>query len=310
MRRTLVIGLALAAVLAGCQREQDPQAQNRSTCLNANAAAQPRVDACTALIDAGVLTQAERADALAARGVAHRSAGQVTAGLRDFEAALRVNERQADALEGRAAILIASGQLDAAEPMIERLIAAGGRLDQAHLMEGDIALGRGDAVSAAAAYDQAIAANGDLALAYARRARAKEQLGDHEAARADYDAAIRKDGALAAARAGRCWLNLTQKTDLEQARNDAEASVAAAPRLVEAQLCRGVLQLQGGEWANARASFEVALSVEPGNPVALFGHGVARRRSGDDAGSEDMNQARDFDHHIGETFDELGVETY
>jgi hypothetical protein len=37
---------------------------------------------------------------------------------------------------------------------------------------------------------------------------------------------------------------------------------------------------------------------------------VARRRGGDGAGLTDMNQARDFDHHIGERFDQLGVATY
>jgi Flp pilus assembly protein TadD len=86
--------------------------------------------------------------------------------------------------------------------------------------------------------------------------------------------------------------------------------VAAAPENVEAQLCRGVLQLRGGDWANARAAFEAALAVEPGNPTALFGRGVARRRSGDNDGRDDMNRARDFDRHIGERFDELRVATF
>ena len=95
-----------------------------------------------------------------------------------------------------------------------------------------------------------------------------------------------------------------------QARNDAEAAVTADARQVDAQLCRGILQLRGGEWENARHAFEAALAVEPGNPTALFGRGVARRRSGEGAGREDMNQARDFDSHIGEAFDEWGVETF
>ncbi len=310
MWRELLIGLAAVMAIAGCQRQDDPLSQSRMVCADQRAAAEARVAACTELVDSGVLSSPEKADALAARGLAHGAVGEVTASLRDFEAALRLNERQADALEGRAAILIRSGQLDAAEPMLERLIAAGQKLDRAHLMQGDIALARGDAVAAAAAYDEAINRNRDLAVAYARRARAKDQLGDHDGARADFDAAIQRDGALAEARAGRCWHNLRQKTDLEQARNDAEAAAAADPRSIDAQLCRGVLQLQNGEWANARVSFEAVLVVEPGNPTALFGRGVARRRSGDDAGREDMNQARDFDHHIGETFDDLDVETY
>jgi hypothetical protein len=37
---------------------------------------------------------------------------------------------------------------------------------------------------------------------------------------------------------------------------------------------------------------------------------VARRRSGDRDGRDDMNQARDFEPHIARAFEELGVETY
>jgi Flp pilus assembly protein TadD len=79
---------------------------------------------------------------------------------------------------------------------------------------------------------------------------------------------------------------------------------------VEGQLCRGVLQLREEQWAEAKTSFEAALAVESGNPIALFGRGVARRRSGDRDGTEDMNQARDFDGNIGQQFDRFGVRTY
>jgi len=68
--------------------------------------------------------------------------------------------------------------------------------------------------------------------------------------------------------------------------------------------------LREGEWGNAKTSFEAALAVESGNPIALFGHDVARRRSGDNDGTDDMNLARDFDGHIGQQFDDLGVRTY
>lgn len=303
--------LAAALLLAACQQEAaDPLAQNRAVCVDAERAAPARIEACTTLLESGELDEAARAEAQAHRGAAHRAAGDVTAALRDFEAALRASAEQPQALEGRASILLASGQLDAAEPLVDRLIASGHALAAAHLMKGDIAVVRGDHAAAIAAYDAALAEDPTLALALAHRARAKLRQGDAEGARADYDAAIRANGALAEARAGRCWLNLNEGRDFEQARNDAEAAVAAEPRLVEAQLCRGVLQLRGGEWANAQTSFETVLEIESGNPAALFGRGVARRRSGENEGREDMNLARDFDRHIGERFDEWGVETY
>jgi tetratricopeptide (TPR) repeat protein len=308
MRRAAWLAAALA--LAACDREVDPLAESRAACADVERAPQDRVAACSTLLETGELDDAARAETQAHRGAAQRAAGDVTAALRDFESALRLDADQPAALEGRASILLASGQLDAAEPLIDRLIALGHALSVAHVMKGDIAALRGDHPAAIASYDAALEEDRSNALAYAHRARSRQRQGDADGARADYDAAIRTNGALAEARAGRCWLNLREERDFEQARNDAEAAAAAEPGLVEAQLCRGVLQLRGGEWASAQASFEAALAVESGNPIALFGRGVARRRSGDAQGREDMNLARDFDRRIGETFDDWGVETY
>lgn len=307
MKRWLALGIVLA--LAACQ-PRDPLAQDRAACADADRGAEARIEACTRLVESDVLDDAERAEAQALRGVAHYDNDAVTPALRDFEAALRLDENNARALEGRAQILLASGQLDAAEPLVDRLIETGGPSANALRIKGDIALQRGEYSDAIEHFDDAISVDSGLALAYAHRARAKERLQDAVGARADYAAAIQADGTLAEARAGRCWLNLREGRDLAQARNDAEAAVAADPQLVDGQLCRGVLQLRGGEWANARASFDAALAVQPGSAAALFGRGVARRRSGDDDGRDDMNQARDFDEHIGEAYDDWGVETF
>jgi tetratricopeptide (TPR) repeat protein len=307
MKRWLAVGIV--AALAACE-PTDPLAQDRAVCANAARAAEERVAACTRLIESGELDERAQAETQALRGDAHRNGDAVTPALRDYEAALRLDEGNARALEGRAGILLVSGQLDAAEPLVDRLIAAGNASAGALRIKGDIALQRGAYTDAIEHFDDAISADGRLAIAYAHRARAKERLEDSAGALADYDSAIRMDGTLADARAGRCWLNLREGRDLSQARNDAEAAVAAEPRLVDAQICRGVLQLRGGEWENARRAFDAALAVEPGNPAALFGRGVARRRGGDRDGREDMNQARDFDGHIGEAFDDWGVETF
>lgn len=307
MRRWFAAGLMLAA--AACQ-PPDPLAQDRAACANVSVAAGDRVAACTRLFESGELDDAARAETQALRADAHYDAGAVTPALRDYEAALHLDENNPRALEGRAVILLASGQLDAAEPLVDRLIERNAASANVLRIKGDIALQRSAYTDAIEYYDDAIAQDGRLALAYAHRARAKERLGDADGARADYGSAIQIDGALAEARAARCWLNLREQRDLDQARNDAEAAVAAEPRSVDAQLCRGVLQLRGGEWANAQRAFEAALQVEPGNPTALFGRGVARRRGGDGAGREDMNQARDFNRHIGEAFDEWGVATF
>ncbi len=211
MRRWLGLGIVLA--LAACE-PADPLARDRAACAEAGRASDERVAACTRLIESGELDDAARAEMQALRGDAHHSADAVTPALRDYEAALRLNENNARALQGRAGILLASGQLDAAELLLDRLIASGEASGDAMRMRGDIALQRAAYTDAIEHYDDALAADGRLALAYAHRARAKERLRDVEGARTDYTEAIRIDGALAEARAGRCWLNVMHEGDI------------------------------------------------------------------------------------------------
>lgn len=305
-----LLGASLACVLVACE-EPDPLAGVRAACANAESEAEARIEACGTLIASGTLSEADRAAALAHRGSALYEAGDAEGANADFRAALAVDEANTDAMLGRALVLVDSGQLDAAEPLAQRLIEAGAHLSQAHLIVGDIALRRGDIGAATEAFDRAIEADARNAEAFAQRARTKIGNEDPVGALADYDAAIRINPQLSPAYAGRCWVRVLQEDgDLAAARRDADEAASLDPRNVQGQLCRGLLQLRAEEWDSARDSYNAALEVEPGNPQALFGRGVARRRGGDRAGTEDMNLARDFDRHVGEWFDERGVRTF
>ncbi|MGE0740933.1 MAG: tetratricopeptide repeat protein [Hyphomonadaceae bacterium] len=309
--RALWLAAVIALALAACERTPpDPLAEARATCADIGAEAEARISACTSLIESGELGDPERSAALSGRGDAAYEAGDVTMALRDYTAALGIDASAPAALKGRAAILIESGQLDAAEPLVQRLIEADAFPGEAHYYAGVIAQQRGNVGAATEAYDASIAAD-QFAPAYAARASIKQAQQDYAGALDDYNAALRINGQLTPALAGRCWTRvLMEEGDLNGARADADAAAQADPRNVEAQLCRGLLQLRAGEWADARASYEAALESEPGNPSALFGRGVARRRSGDSDGREDMNQARDFDRHVARRFDDLGVDTF
>lgn len=306
MRKGLVMGAFMALALSACERAE--VADDSERCLSAQET-EAKIEACTAAAQNESLTPQQRSVAFSTRGDAYEEGGDVTAALRDYGAAIDLDEENPAALLGRGRILLASGQLDAAEPVLRRAIELN-QSGKAHELMGQILVRRGEFSEAITLFNAALDHEPRLASALAGRARAKQRLGDIEGAANDYDQAIRMDGNLAEARAGRCWLDLNQERDLVRARQDADAAVTANPRLVEGQLCRGVLQLREGEWESARASFDAALAVESGNPIALFGRGVARRRGGDDSGTEDMNLARDFDGHIGEQFDDLGVRTY
>ena len=295
----------------------DPLARARAVCGDVHADAAARVDACTDVIDSGKAEGADRAAVLANRGDAHALAHEVTPALRDYEAALRLDEKNAMATQGRALILIDSGQLDAAEPLVDRLIANEGDLAQAYLMKGRILFARGDFTNAVTQFDQALAKDGRLSQALALRGRSKGALGDTAGARADYDAAIAISPPRADALAWRCWQRLMELKDaddrdavLASARQDAEAAVHADERFVEGETCLGIVRLRAGQWGDAKTAFDTALSAEPGNPIALFGRGVARRRGGDGEGSRDIYQAISFNSHVRELYLSLGVETY
>lgn len=306
MRKLGLLGAVVALALAACERADEVSDAER--CLTAEEA-EAKIEACTAAAQNQSLTPEQRSVAFSTRGDAYDEAGDVTAALRDYASAIELDAENPAALLGRGRILLASGQLDAAEPVLRRAIELH-QSGEANQLVGEILVRRGEFSEAITLFNTALSHEPRSARALAGRARAKQRLGDLEGAANDYDQAIRADGNLAEARAGRCWLDLNEERELERARQDAEAAVTADPRNVEGQLCLGVLQLREGEWANAKASFEAALAVESGNPIALFGRGVARRRSGDNDGTEDMNQARDFDGHIGQQFDDLGVRTY
>lgn len=302
--------VALGLILAACT-EPDPLTEARRTCLDGGVESEARIEACSSLIDSGELPVDERADVFASRGAAQAEAGDVTAALRDYGAALELDADTMLAVKGRADILIASGQLDAAEPLVQRLIDSGEFAAEAHYLDGSIARQRGDDGAALAAFDRSIAADERFFPAYVDRGAVKQELRDYAGALADYDSALRINGQVSPALAGRCWTRvLMDDGDLSRARDDGDEAAEIDPRNVQAQLCRGILQLRAEEWDAARASYEAALEVEPGNPNALFGRGVARRRGGDNDGREDMNQARDFEPHIARAFEELGVRTY
>jgi len=311
MRQKAVLAL-LGLVLAACEPggglgAGDANADLAEACSRASGA--QRIDACTAMIDLPETSAFNRAGYLVFRGEEHRAMDDPTAALRDFDAAIRLDETHIRAYLGRGEILLESGQLDAARPMFERIVQQD-QSGRAALGLARIEWSHGEGAAALTHLQAALERDAGLAEAHALRARIRKSGGDLEGARADFSAAIAANGALAAARAGRCRLNLEANQNLDQARDDGEAAVLADARNVEAQICLGVLRLRAREPEAALSAFAAALAVEPGNPEALFGHGVARMRTGDRAGARDMNRARDFSSHVGQRFEQLGVGTW
>lgn len=305
MRRARWAALAALWVAAcGETAEENPLARAQAECAGG------ALEACRVVLESADADAPSRAAALTQRGWGKLADGDPSGAQGDFRAALDLDASNAHAVLGRATILAESGQLDAAMPFVERVIASGAYVAEAQTIKGRMAFARGDLDGAASAYEAALRADGRYAPAHAGRGLVKQVRGEHDGAIADFSAAIDHDPTLASAHAGRCWSRMRINGDLAAARRDADAAVAAAPRAIDGQLCLGLVALRTQDWERARLAYDAAVQLEPGNPMALFGRGVARRRAGDSAGTRDINQARDFDQHIREEFFDLGVRTY
>jgi tetratricopeptide (TPR) repeat protein len=306
MRRIWLVGAFVAVALGACERTEVVDDSER--CLTAEES-EAKIEACTIAAQNEALTPEQRSVAFSTRGDAHNEAGDVTAALRDFGSALELDGENPVALIGRGRILLASGQLDAAEPVLRRAIELNNS-GQAHELIGQILLRRGEFSESISSFNAALNHEPRSAIALAGRARAKQLLGDLDGAANDYNQAIRANDNLAEARAGRCWLDLNQDRELHARAPGCGCRDRRPIRAMSKANCAAAFCNCAKAVGDAKTSFDAALAVESGNPIALFGRGVARRRSGDNDGTEDMNQARDFDGNIGQQFDELGVRTY
>jgi tetratricopeptide (TPR) repeat protein len=300
----------MALALAACDGAGPAPEASGPDCAAADLTPEQKIDACSAALDSGALDEPARADAFAERGTAKLEERQHTAALADFNAALAIDRNHALALLGKARILTASGQIDAAEPLVAQLLAAHEREAEAYFLRGEARAMQSDAAGAIEAYDAAISRAPRMAEAYAHRGRVKQRAEDFSGAAADYVTALSIDAHNADALAGRCWTRLQQGGDVEAARRDAAAAAAAEPGMLEAQVCLGLTHLRQERWSEARAAFEDAARIAPGDASALYGRGLARKRSGDRRpGDDDIDRAQELDSRVDRRFRAVGVRT-
>jgi len=265
----------------------------------------------SAAIDQGALDDQARANALANRGFAQSAKDDPSAALRDFVAALALNPENIHAKLGRAQILADSGQLDAAQPLIDSVIASGQFKAEAYAVRGNINARRGDDAAAISDFDTALQANPRMASVLAYRGQLKQDRHDLPGARADFDAAITIDAHNAKALAGRCWNRVEvmgeATSDVDAARSDGEAAIAANSSLLDGQLCLGLVLMKQEQWSRARAVYNDAVTLSPANAAALYGRGVAAKKDGDSHGGADIDHAYQINSRIDAEFERLGV---
>lgn len=110
--------------------------------------------------------------------------------------------------------------------------------------------------------------------------------------RADaFDAAIREygrwllthgpqDNRFPQALNGRCWARNMLGRDLDQALNDCNAAVRAAPDAAGFRDSRGQVYLRMGDYSRAIADYDAALKMQPRIAWSLYGRGLAKQHKG------------------------------
>lgn len=144
---------------------------------------------------------------------------------------------------------------------------------------------------------------------FLRRGFDRAVRGDLDLARQDFDEVIRRDPNHAAALDNRCWV-LALLDDVQAALNDCNASLRVAPNYADALDSRGLVNLKLGFYRKAIADYSAALSQFSGakRAGALYGRGIAKRRSGNiAAGKSDIDAARSLKPTIVDEYASYGI---
>jgi tetratricopeptide (TPR) repeat protein len=145
---------------------------------------------------------------------------------------------------------------------------------------------------------------------FLRRGHDRAVHGNFELARRDFDEVIRRDPGHAGALDDRCWV-LAMLDEVQTALKDCDASLQAAPNFADALDSRGFVNLKLGFYQKAIADYSAALSQFRGakRATALYGRGIAKRRSGNATGAKsDIAAAKAIRSTIADEFASYGIQ--
>jgi len=174
---------------------------------------------------------------------------------------------------------------------------------------------RGVAYSDKQDYDRAIAdytealwlAPRDATL-FNDRARAYERKAQYDRAIADYSEVIRIAPRPAAALKDRCYVRAISGRELPQALEDCNEALRLIPRDISAFERRALTYVRLGRYDKAIVDYNLVLKFVSTNAAALYGRGVAKKKTGDEYGGDaDIAAARLIRPDIVEELIRFGV---
>jgi len=232
-----------------------------------------RISGCTILIDAAYGTTAAQAIAYNNRGNAYIAKGDLDRAIQDFDQSIKLNANYTKPLNNRGVALMRQGDYDGA---IE-------------------------------AFDEAIRIKPSYANAYANRASVYLKKGDYARAVQDYDEAVRLNPGLEVVWHGRCWAQAILG-ELQPALEACNKALQSGINNAAAHDSLGLIHLKMEQPGAAIGDYDAALRSNPKLASALYGRGLARLKTGDQAGSDaDIAAAKAIAAGVGDEFTRYGV---
>lgn len=234
------------------------------------------------------------AEGLYRRGNAWLVRGQATRALEDLDRAVRLQPTAAN-FEARARAKAALKQPREALTDLDESLRLDPTSTGARLFRVPLRMAVGDRAGAGADLAQLDAqlapiANHrrDLATLYARR-------GESALAIRQYDlwiASHAQDAKVAAARGARCWMRMRMNAELDKAIEDCREAADMDKGDPQSRSNLGWTYLRTGDLPQSLKAFDASIKLMS-MPIALYGRGLARLRSGDTArGQADIEAAR------------------
>lgn len=239
---------SIALVLAGCLAACLPPVTAETVELawercDARGAPEFRISQCSAVIGFEGTTPERRAAALIIRGAIRTDQGQYARALADFGRAMRIDRNNA----------------------------------QAYVERGIVHQARGAYDFAIRDFDLALALQPGLQPVLDRRAEALQLRNQAFFTELEQlNEALAESPANASLLNNRCWLRVTNDSELPLALADCNASLLADPSSAATRDSRGLVHLKLQNYQAALADYEAALAADPERGHYLYGRGLAR----------------------------------